>query len=462
MTTTDRTRRHAVAAMTFATGVIIANNYYAQPLEAAIAEAFHASSAAVGAVLTTIQLSYALGLALLVPLGDLLERRRLVVTMLTVTALGQIGVALSPALAVLASAAAVVALTSVAAQILVPFAAHLARDGEQGKTISTVMSGLLVGVLLSRVVAGAVAQVLGWRAVFVLGAALTAVALAALWRALPVLEPATRLRYPALLRSVLTLLREEPVLRWRIVYSASSYAAFGAVWTSIGFLLARPPHNLSEGMIGLFSLFGVAGALAARGAGKLADRGFAHWTVGAHAPDHRAVDAAHRRGHRVAGRAGDRPGRLRRGRAGHPHLQPDHRLRPAPRGPQPPELGVHDGLLPRRRHRQRPLGGGVRHARLDRGERARRRVPGRRVVRVAGRYRQAFRLIQSSVNAVSEANSLRICAPTDSSIRPPNSGTFTVTSVRMRSSLPGLASRSPICPDAYAGVCGTCTSAMPV
>jgi len=193
MTTTDRTRRHAVAAMTFATGVIIANNYYAQPLEAAIAEAFHSSSAAVGAVLTTIQLSYALGLALLVPLGDLLERRRLVVTMLTITALGQVGVALSPALAVLASAAAVVALTSVAAQILVPFAAHLARDGEQGKTISTVMSGLLVGVLLSRVVAGAVAQVLGWRAVFVLGAALTAVAVIALWRALPVLPLATRL-----------------------------------------------------------------------------------------------------------------------------------------------------------------------------------------------------------------------------------------------------------------------------
>src|SRR3954468_19691454 len=201
--------------MTFATGVIIANNYYAQPLEAAIAEAFHASSAAVGAVLTTIQLAYALGLALLVPLGDLLERRRLVVTMLAVTALGQIGVALSPALAVLASAAAVVALTSVAAQVLVPFAAHLARDGEQGKTISTVMSGLLVGVLLSRVVAGGgaealgwgavwagvVAELLGWRAVFVLGAVLTAVALVALWRALPVLAPTTRLRYPALLRS---------------------------------------------------------------------------------------------------------------------------------------------------------------------------------------------------------------------------------------------------------------------
>lgn len=233
-----RSRRTAVAAMTFATGVLIANNYYAQPLEATIAAAFHASSAAVGAVLTVIQLSYALGLALLVPLGDLLERRRLVVTMLVVTTLGQVAVAVSPTLTVLASAAAVVALTTVAAQILVPFAAHLAREGEQGKTISTVMSGLLVGVLLSRVVAGVVAQVLGWRAVFLLGAALTAVAGLALWRALPVLAPATRLRYPALLRSVLALVRDEPVLRSRIVYSASSYAAFGAVWTSIGFLLA--------------------------------------------------------------------------------------------------------------------------------------------------------------------------------------------------------------------------------
>ena len=161
--------------------------------------------------------------------------------MLTITALGQIGVALSPALAVLASAAAVVALTSVAAQILVPFAAHLARDGEQGKTISTVMSR--PARRRAALAGGGRAwwpQLLGWRAVFVLGAVLTAVALVALWRALPVLEPTTRLRYPALLRSVLTLLREEPVLRWRIVYSASSYAAFGAVWTSIGFLLARP------------------------------------------------------------------------------------------------------------------------------------------------------------------------------------------------------------------------------
>jgi predicted MFS family arabinose efflux permease len=276
----DRTRRRAIAAMAFSTGVLIANNYYAQPLEAAIAAAFDAPSSAVGAVLTGIQLSYALGLATLVPLGDLLERRRLTVGMLAVVALGQVVVALAPTLAVLAAAAASVALMTVAAQVLVPFAAHLAPAGQQGKAISTVMSGLLVGVLLSRVVAGVVSQLVGWRAVFVLGALLTAAAAVLLWRTLPVLAPSTRLRYPALLRSVLVLVREEPVLRWRVVYSASSYASFGAVWTSIGFLLAGPPHQLSDAMIGLFSLFGVAGALAAQVAGRLADRGWAHVTVG--------------------------------------------------------------------------------------------------------------------------------------------------------------------------------------
>jgi predicted MFS family arabinose efflux permease len=275
-----RTRRRAVAAMTFATGVIIANNYYAQPLEAAIAEEFAASSASVGAVLMLIQLSYALGLATLVPLGDLVERRRLTVVMLAVTVLGQAVVALAPRLAVLAAAAALVGLTTVAAQVLVPFAAHLAPEGEQGKVISTVMSGLLVGILVSRVLAGLVSQVVGWRAVFALGALLTAVAAALLWRMLPVLEPATRMRYPALLRSVLVLVREEPVLRWRMAFSASSYAAFGAVWTSIGFLLAGPPFGLSDAAIGLFALFGVAGALGAQLAGRLADRGWAHAAVG--------------------------------------------------------------------------------------------------------------------------------------------------------------------------------------
>jgi predicted MFS family arabinose efflux permease len=276
-----RTLRRAVAAMAFATGVVVANMYYAQPLEAALAEAFHAPSAAIGAVLTLVQLCYALGLATIVPLGDLLERRRLVVTLLTVVVVSQLVVAVAPALAVLAAGAGLVGLAAVAAQILVPFAAHLAPEGRQGRVVSTVMSGLLIGVLVSRVVAGVVSELFGWRSVFVLGAVLTAVAAALLWRTLPVLPPAAdAMRYPALLRSVLSLLRDEPVLRWRIVYSVASNASFTALWTSIGFMLAAPPHDLSDAEIGLFALFGVAGAVAAQFAGRLADRGWAHRAVG--------------------------------------------------------------------------------------------------------------------------------------------------------------------------------------
>ncbi|GAA4536391.1 MFS transporter [Pseudonocardia xishanensis] len=274
-------RTPAVAAMTFATGAIIANNYYAQPLEAELAAHFAVPSSAIGVVLTLIQLSYALGLATLVPLGDLLERRRLVVLLLSVTVLGLVGVALAPSLPLLAAAAGFVGLTTVAAQILIPFAATIAPEGEQGRVVSTVMSGLLIGILVSRVVAGLVSELVGWRGVFVLGAVLTAGSAVALWRTLPVLAPATDLAYPTLLRSVLHLIRHEPVLRFRMAVGVSGYASFGALWTSVGFLLAAPPFSLSQGAIGLFALFGVAGALAARFAGRLADQGKAFPATGA-------------------------------------------------------------------------------------------------------------------------------------------------------------------------------------
>ncbi|MFB9745575.1 MFS transporter [Pseudonocardia sulfidoxydans] len=277
----DRGRTVAVAAMTFATGAIVANLYYAQPLEATLAEHFGASTGAVGAALTVIQVAYAVGLATVVPLGDLLQRRRLVVGVLGLTVAGLVVAASAPSLAVLGSAFAVIGVTAVAAQVLVPFAAQLARPGEQGRTVGTVMSGLLIGVLVARVVSGLVADWLGWRAVFVLAAVLTAVCAFTLWRTLPVVAPSVRASYPRLLGSVLGLVRDQPVLRLRMVYGATSYASFGALWTSIGFLLAGPPFDLSDAQIGLFALFGVAGALMARFAGRLADRGLTHPMTGA-------------------------------------------------------------------------------------------------------------------------------------------------------------------------------------
>jgi predicted MFS family arabinose efflux permease len=272
--------RRLVATMAIATGAVIANLYYAQPLEATLAQSFHSSPAAIGIIITLIQIGYAIGLATLVPLGDLLERRRLLAILLGVVVLGMAGMAVAPSLPVLACAAALVGLTSVAVQVVVPFAAHLSAGPQQGRVVSTVMSGLLLGILLSRTVSGLVAQVAGWRAVFALGAVLTAAIAVVLWRELPTLKPTVRMRYGALLASVPRLVREEPVLRARMLYGALTFASFSVFWTSAGFLLAGSPYGWNSAEIGLFALLGALGALAARFAGGLADRGWARAATG--------------------------------------------------------------------------------------------------------------------------------------------------------------------------------------
>jgi predicted MFS family arabinose efflux permease len=165
-------------------------------------------------------------------------------------------------------------------QIVVPFAAHLAEEGQQGRVVGTVMSGLLIGILISRTVAGLVAQAASWRAVFALGAVLTAVVAVLLWRELPKLAPSVRMTYPALLGSVLRLVREEPTLRLRMVLGGLMFASFSMFWTSAGFLLARTYH-WNDAAIGAFALVGAAGAVMARFAGKLADRGHARIATGA-------------------------------------------------------------------------------------------------------------------------------------------------------------------------------------
>ncbi|WP_051898972.1 MFS transporter [Sciscionella sediminilitoris] len=278
---TTATDRRVITLLAITTGVVIANVYYAQPLADALAQAMRVPTGSVGVVLTLIQLGYAVGLATLVPLGDLVERRRLLAILLTICVLGLAGMALAPGLAVLEAAAVLVGATSVVAQIIVPFAAHLAAPHEQGRVVSTVMSGLLLGILASRTVAGLLAELAGWRAVFALGAAATALVGFLACRRLPRIEPSTTLSYPRLLASVLELVRTEPVLRLRMLFGALAFAAFSTFWASMGFLLARPPYSWSEAAIGAFALVGIAGAVMARVAGSLADRGHAWRTTGA-------------------------------------------------------------------------------------------------------------------------------------------------------------------------------------
>lgn len=274
--------RRLVLVFAIATGVVVANMYYAQPLLDTIAREFHTTSGAVGLIVTLTQLGYAVGLLFIVPLGDLLERRRLVVTVLVGTTLALAGSALAPTIGVLAALAALVGVTSVVAQVLIPFAASLAAEAERGRVVGTVMSGLLVGVLLARTFSGLIAQVAGWRAVYWIAAALMLAMIAVLWHELPrVGRAGTSLAYGRLLKSVWELVRTEPVLRLRSLYGSLAFAGFSVLWTSIAFLLAHPPYNYGQAMIGLFGLLGVAGALCASVAGRLADRGWARYSTGA-------------------------------------------------------------------------------------------------------------------------------------------------------------------------------------
>jgi len=240
-------------------------------------------------VATLTQAGYALGLAFVVPLGDLLDRRRLVVVVLCATVFALLAAAAASSLVMLAAASLLIGLTSVVAQVLIPFAASLADEVERGRVVGRIMSGLLVGVLLARTVSGLVAQAAsavlghaGWRAVYVIAAVLMVALIVVLWRTLPrPVRPSSpeRQSYAQLLRSMGPLVREEPVLRRRAVYGALAFAAFSVFWTSAAFLLARPPYGFGVGAIGLFGLVGVAGALCASLAGRLADRGLERYAT---------------------------------------------------------------------------------------------------------------------------------------------------------------------------------------
>ncbi|WP_368928995.1 MFS transporter [Mixta calida] len=268
-----------VALMSVATGLAVACNYYAQPLLETIARSFDLSVNQAGFIVTTAQLGYVAGLLLLVPLGDRLERRGLIVGMSLLAAGGMVITALSTQLSMMLLGTALTGLFSVVAQLLVPLAATLAAPEKRGKVVGTVMSGLLLGILLARTVAGALAQLGGWRAVFWVASVLMVLMALALWRGLPRYRQTVDLSYPQLLGSIFRLYASTRVIRTRAIIGCLSFANFSVLWTSMAFLLAAPPWNYTEGEIGLLGLAGAAGALAARQAGSLADRGKARLTT---------------------------------------------------------------------------------------------------------------------------------------------------------------------------------------
>lgn len=270
-----------ILLMSVATGLAVASNYYAQPLLDTIARAFDLSASSAGFIVTAAQLGYAAGLLFLVPLGDMFERRMLIVSMTLLAAGGMLITASSQSLTMMIIGTALTGLFSVVAQILVPLAATLASPEKRGKVVGTIMSGLLLGILLARTVAGLLASLGGWRTVYWVASVLMVIMALALWRGLPKVKQENHLNYPQLLASVFSLFTRDKLLRTRAILGCLTFANFSILWTSMAFLLAAPPFNYSEGVIGLFGLAGAAGALGARPAGRLADKGKSHMTTSA-------------------------------------------------------------------------------------------------------------------------------------------------------------------------------------
>lgn len=262
-----------ILLMSVATGLAVASNYYAQPLLHTISQQFTLSTAAAGSIVMTAQLSYAIGLLLLVPLGDLFERRSLIVLMTFLSAGGLLVSAFAPDITTLMLGTAITGTLSVVAQILVPFAATLAAPHERGKAVGTVMSGLLLGILLARTVAGALADLGSWRTVYWVAAILMLGMSCALWKVLPRHAPQAGMSYPQLLGSIFHMYAEEPLFRGRSLLGFLLFAAFSMLWTPLTFLLSSPPYQFNNTTIGLFGLAGAAGAYAANRFGRLADRG---------------------------------------------------------------------------------------------------------------------------------------------------------------------------------------------
>lgn len=269
---TVRLPRPLLWLMTFTCGAVAANLYYNQPLLVVIGQYFQAPASLAGLLPMLTQVGYATGMLLLVPLGDLLEKRRLIVTMLGASSIALAMSAVAPNLFWLLGANWAIGVTSISAQLIVPFAAQLAAPEARGKVVGVVMSGLLIGVLLARAVSGVIGAMLGWRAMYGLASGFMLLLAVSLSRLLLVSRPTLRISYPGLIRSLVPLL-VQPILRETALIGAMSFAAFSVFWSTLAFMLAEPPYHYGSELTGLFGLIGVAGAIAAPVAGKLADRG---------------------------------------------------------------------------------------------------------------------------------------------------------------------------------------------
>lgn len=272
---TFKAPRWIIVLLATACGIIVANIYYAQPLVGLIRIDIGLPPEAAGLIITLTQIGYGLGLLFIVPLSDLVENRRLVISIMILGILALLAAVIAHNAPFFLTAALFIGLGSVAVQVLVPYAAYLAPAAIRGQVVGKVLSGLLFGIMLARPVASFITSLWGWRAVFYLSALLTAVLALVLLVALPKRQPALAngKNYATLLVSLWTLLLNTPILQRRGAYHAALFGAFSLFWTTVPLLLASPTFHLSQRGIALFALAGVAGVVAAPIAGRFADRG---------------------------------------------------------------------------------------------------------------------------------------------------------------------------------------------
>ncbi|WP_194166143.1 MFS transporter [Paenibacillus glucanolyticus] len=279
----DRTplTRYVTLLFAVACGMSVANIYFAQPLLDELSNEFNMDYSIIGILITVTQVFYALGLLLLVPLGDLLNQRRLIIAQMAISIMALVIVGTASSGTMLFAGLALVGLLAVVTQTIVAFAATTAAPAERGRVVGMVTSGVVIGILLARTISGILKDLAGWRSVYLVSAALMLLMVYALYKVMPDGERKVKtVPYSQLLKSVLMLFLQERLLRIRAVLAMLIFTAFSMLWTPLVLPLSSPPLSLSHSAIGAFGLVGVVGALAAAKAGKLADRGYGQRTIG--------------------------------------------------------------------------------------------------------------------------------------------------------------------------------------
>lgn len=266
--------------MAVATGLIVANLYYCQPLIVLIANEFNIPNADAGTITYLTQAGYAIGLFFMVPLGDKIERKSQILITTFATVIALIIAATAQSFLILEIASLLIGVTSIVPQLILPLAASLSEPSQRGKVVGTIMSGLLVGILLSRTLSGFIGDVLGWRAMFWIASGLCLLLFFIIQKQFPYNKPTFESSYGQLIASLFSLIKEQPLLREATLINMFSFAQFGAFWTTMVLLLSAEPFSFNSATIGLFGIVGATGALAAPLVGKLGDKGNSRIAIG--------------------------------------------------------------------------------------------------------------------------------------------------------------------------------------